>query len=75
MLQIGFVNQLLRRAAPYRAAALEDVMPVGNAGEIFDILVEHQNRLSVAEIIALYGQEGFRRMEQAALGNCWREKN
>src|SRR5207237_5881256 len=30
--------------------------------------VEAQNGLSVAEIIALYGQEGFRRMEQAALG-------
>jgi XRE family aerobic/anaerobic benzoate catabolism transcriptional regulator len=30
--------------------------------------IEAQNGLSVAEIIALYGQEGFRRMEQAALG-------
>jgi XRE family transcriptional regulator, aerobic/anaerobic benzoate catabolism transcriptional regulator len=29
--------------------------------------IETQNGLSVAEIIALYGQEGFRRMEQAAL--------
>jgi XRE family aerobic/anaerobic benzoate catabolism transcriptional regulator len=29
--------------------------------------IEHENGLSVAEIIALYGQEGFRRMEQAAL--------
>lgn len=29
--------------------------------------IERQNGLSVAEIIALYGQEGFRRMEQAAL--------
>ncbi|WP_298368815.1 helix-turn-helix transcriptional regulator [uncultured Bradyrhizobium sp.] len=29
--------------------------------------IEAQNGLSVAEIIALYGQEGFRRMEQAAL--------
>ena len=29
--------------------------------------IESQNGLSVAEIIALYGQEGFRRMEQAAL--------
>ena len=29
--------------------------------------VETENGLSVAEIIALYGQEGFRRMEQAAL--------
>ena len=30
--------------------------------------IEAQNGLSVAEIIALYGQEGFRRLEQAALG-------
>jgi len=30
-------------------------------------VIEAQNGLSVAEIIALYGQEGFRRMEQAAL--------
>ena len=37
--------------------------------------IERQNGLSVAEIIALYGQEGFRRMEQAALGNCWRGKS
>src|SRR4051812_3665665 len=29
--------------------------------------IEAQNGLSVAEIIALYGQEGFRRMEQTAL--------
>ena len=29
--------------------------------------IEHENGLSVAEIIALYGQEGFRRMEQTAL--------
>ena len=31
--------------------------------------IEQQNGLSVAEIIALYGQEGFRRLEQAALNN------
>jgi XRE family aerobic/anaerobic benzoate catabolism transcriptional regulator len=31
--------------------------------------IEQQNGLSVAEIIALYGQEGFRRMEQTALNN------
>ncbi len=30
--------------------------------------IENQNGLSVAEIIAMYGQEGFRRMEQTALG-------
>jgi len=30
--------------------------------------IEQENGLSIAEIIALYGQEGFRRMEQSALG-------
>ena len=30
--------------------------------------IEQQNGLSVAEVIAMYGQEGFRRMEQASLG-------
>jgi XRE family aerobic/anaerobic benzoate catabolism transcriptional regulator len=36
--------------------------------------IEAQNGLSVAEIIALYGQEGFRRMEQAALGQLLAHK-
>ena len=36
--------------------------------------IEAQNGLSVAEIIALYGQEGFRRMEQAALGQLLTRK-
>ena len=36
--------------------------------------VEQQNGLSVAEIIALYGQEGFRRMEQAALAQLLARK-
>ncbi len=36
--------------------------------------IEAQNGLSVAEIIALYGQEGFRRMEQAALGQLLAQK-
>lgn len=36
--------------------------------------VEQQNGLSVAEIIALYGQEGFRRMEQAALAHLLERK-
>jgi XRE family transcriptional regulator, aerobic/anaerobic benzoate catabolism transcriptional regulator len=36
--------------------------------------IESQNGLSVAEIIALYGQEGFRRMEQAALGQLLARK-
>src|ERR1700735_4852227 len=36
--------------------------------------IEAQNGLSVAEIIALYGQEGFRRMEQTALGQSLARK-
>jgi len=36
--------------------------------------IETENGLSVAEIIALYGQEGFRRMEQAALGQLLARK-
>jgi XRE family aerobic/anaerobic benzoate catabolism transcriptional regulator len=36
--------------------------------------IEAQNGLSVAEIIAMYGQEGFRRMEQAALGQLLARK-
>jgi XRE family aerobic/anaerobic benzoate catabolism transcriptional regulator len=36
--------------------------------------IERQNGLSVAEVIALYGQEGFRRMEQAALGQLLARK-
>jgi XRE family transcriptional regulator, aerobic/anaerobic benzoate catabolism transcriptional regulator len=36
--------------------------------------IETQNGLSVAEIIALYGQEGFHRMEQAALAQLLARK-
>jgi XRE family transcriptional regulator, aerobic/anaerobic benzoate catabolism transcriptional regulator len=36
--------------------------------------IEAQNGLSVAEIIALYGQEGFRRMEQTALTQLLAQK-
>jgi XRE family transcriptional regulator, aerobic/anaerobic benzoate catabolism transcriptional regulator len=36
--------------------------------------IERQNGLSVAEIIALYGQEGFRRLEQTALGELLARK-
>src|ERR1700755_1494023 len=36
--------------------------------------IEAQNGLSVAEIIALYGQEGFRRMEQNALNPLLAQK-
>jgi len=37
--------------------------------------IERLNGLSIAEIIALYGQEGFRRMEQAALAQLLERKS
>jgi hypothetical protein len=46
VLQIGLRDQLLRRAAPDRATALDDVVAVGDAGEIFYVLVDHQHRLT-----------------------------
>src|SRR6201999_2741004 len=36
--------------------------------------IEAQNGLSIAEIIALYGQEGFRRLEQTALNQLLARK-
>src|SRR5581483_10007585 len=45
MLQVGFPDELLRRSTPYRAAALDNVMPVTDAGEISDVLVDHEDRL------------------------------
>jgi XRE family aerobic/anaerobic benzoate catabolism transcriptional regulator len=36
--------------------------------------IERQNGLAVPEIIAMYGQEGFRRMEQTALGQLLSRK-
>ena len=69
-----------RRAAPFAGIALIGLRGAGKStlgkllakkiGWNFVELnkeIEAQNGLSVAEIIALYGQEGFRRMEQAAL--------
>src|SRR5258708_31731009 len=46
MLQIGLGDQRFRRSAPHRVAALDDVMPVGDAREILDVLVDHQHRLA-----------------------------
>jgi XRE family transcriptional regulator, aerobic/anaerobic benzoate catabolism transcriptional regulator len=68
------------RAAPFSGIALIGLRGAGkstlgrilaaNIGWNFVELnkeVERENGLSVAEIIALYGQEGFRRLEQTAL--------
>jgi hypothetical protein len=46
VLQLRLRDQLRRRAAPHRAAAFDDVVPVGDAGEVLDVLVDHQYRLS-----------------------------
>src|SRR5215813_3497790 len=45
VLQVGFRDQLLRGSTPYRAAALDNVMPVTDSGEIPDVLVDYQDRL------------------------------
>ena len=36
------------RAAPHRPSALDDVVAVGDAGEVGDVLVDHQHRLPAA---------------------------
>src|SRR6476469_5814831 len=48
MLQLRLRDQLLRGAAPYRAAALDDVVAVGDAGEVLDVLVDDQHLLLAA---------------------------
>jgi hypothetical protein len=67
--QLRLRDQLLRRAAPHRAAALDDVVPVGNAGEIPDVLVDHQNRLA-ARFSTSTGSSRFPR-GSAARGLRW----
>ena len=80
---------LLRRVSNAMGAHLEDLIPATEPAPDWAIMrakkigwsfvelnkeVERENGLSVAEIIALYGQEGFRRMEQAALGQLLARK-
>src|SRR6266404_3685782 len=63
------IRDLLRKASPGQIAQAKEFL-AKKIGWIFVELnkeIERQNGLSVAEIIALYGQEGFRRMEQTAL--------
>src|ERR1700746_1789188 len=45
MLQLRCGHQLAGRAAPHRAAALDDVMAVADTAEMLDILFDHQDRL------------------------------
>jgi len=40
VLQIGLGDQLLGGAAPNRAAALDDEVAIGDAGKMFDVLVD-----------------------------------
>ena len=71
---VGAAADLVRRHRPDRPARRRQIHARQNAGEAdrlefveLNKEIEAQNGLSVAEILALYGQEGFRRMEQAAL--------
>ena len=79
---VGAAADLVLRHRPDRPARRRQIHARQDAGEEnrlefveLNKEVEAQNGLSVAEIIALYGQEGFRRMEQAALRNYWRARN
>src|ERR1700674_5250360 len=47
VLQIRLGDQLRRGAAPHGAPALDDVVAVGDAGEVLDVLVDHQHRLAL----------------------------
>jgi hypothetical protein len=46
VLKFGFRDELLRSSAPYRTAALDNVMSVTDRGQVLDILVDHKDRLS-----------------------------
>jgi hypothetical protein len=46
MLQLRLGDQLFRRTAPHRPPALDDVVPVGDARQVLDFLVDHQHRLA-----------------------------
>src|SRR5690348_5619779 len=45
VLDIGRGRQFLRAARPNNAAALDDVVPVGDPGQRIDVLVDDQDRL------------------------------
>ena len=70
MLQIRLGDQLRRGAAPHGAPALDDVVPVGDAGEVLDVLVDHQHRLAlrfehrqaVPDFLADQGREALGRL-------------
>ena len=46
VLNIRRVGQFVRAAGPHHAAALDDVVAVGDAGERVDVLVDDQDRLA-----------------------------
>jgi hypothetical protein len=50
MPQIGFGHQCMRDSAPQDAAALDDGVPVTNACEMLDILVDHPDGLAARHL-------------------------
>ena len=48
MLHVGRGGELGRGAAPHHAAALDEVVAVGDAGQRLDVLVDDQDRLAGA---------------------------
>src|SRR6516225_5704828 len=69
------IRDLMRKASPSQIAQAKDVLAghstsahrASFSGVELNKEIERENGLSVAEIINLYGQEGFRRLEQAAV--------
>src|SRR5438874_243989 len=67
VLQIRLGDQLLARPAPHRPPALDDVVAVGDAGEVGDVLVDDEHRLpaslqhrqAVPDFLADQGREAF----------------
>jgi hypothetical protein len=67
MLQVGLGEQLLRCAAPHGPSALDDVVAVGDAREVADVLVDHehglaaafQHRQAIPDLVAYEGREAF----------------
>src|SRR6188768_4130164 len=45
VLHLGRRRQLSRSARPHHPAPLDQIMPVGDAGQRLDVLVDHQDRL------------------------------
>src|ERR1041385_9077062 len=80
VLQVGSMREFRRRSAPDDPAALDEIMPVGDASEHVDVLVYYQNgktralelRQAAPDFDADQGRESFCRLvedEQARIGH------